>query len=182
MTPPGIGAACAVPTTPNVPDGSAVHVSPSGEVQAGSGVWSLGWPSARFPPAHAVTAETPTGPPSTDWRRIPVHATLEIGGRELLGTGLMDAFAVAAALGDGAPELGLGEDARVVGVGEAPGPVRNPPGRSPSATATMRTAASSVATTRWLRKARTGRRDLRSMAASIRWVNSVLTGRGSIAR
>jgi hypothetical protein len=65
-----------------------------------------------------------------------------------------DGIEVADGLDDGTPELGLvfglgeAEAGTVVGEDEAPGPVRNPPGRSPNPTATMRTAASSVAKTR----------------------------------
>jgi hypothetical protein len=116
------------------------------------------------------------------------HAATGTADAEAVGPedGIEVAEGLAEIFGDGAPELvvGLGEAeaGTVVGEDEAPGPVRNPPGRSPNPTATMRTAARSVAKTRWLRIVTTGRRDLRSIAASIRCVNATLTGRGSIAR
>ena len=101
-------------------------------------------------------------------------------------SGSADPPAGAEALGDGAAGLALGatlgdgDVGAVVVVGDAPGPDRNPPGRRPRPTATIREAASNAATTRRLEMPRAGRRERRSISASIRCANPTGTGRGSM--
>src|SRR5437899_1296775 len=170
MTPPGIDTASAPLATPNVPDGSTVHVRPSIVVQAGSGIWSPGCPSARYPPAHVVTDATATGPPSIAWSRISVHAADETGGKEPLGAPLG---------GDDGADDGV---ALEFGDGVDPAGERNPPGRRPSPTATIRTAAIAAAKAGRARTTKIGRLTRRSMASSIRRPRSSGARAGSMVR